>query len=261
MGRDFEITSYFPHVELTPRLVRRLFRALAAAGLRVGAPDRERYSALEGLSPSAEGVHVVASDLEDLLRARTGAVERGYGVVPLIGKVPGVADRAVGTLQFQARSRRCSALDGLHLRFDDAVLRQPPSPGSNGTIGAGWRALLGWYAALCEELRVAYGYGDWEDLFLQSVVPPSREQIASGVPDLLFRLNCFGPAVAQRLGKTHVLAVPAQAVVACRYGGVIVGAKLEYEGIDASSDGFAAAARYLGVRARPTDDLPRRLDV
>jgi hypothetical protein len=256
VGRDFEITSYFPHIELTARLVRRLFRSLAAVGLRVGAPDRERYPALDGLTPSAEGVHVVAKDLEWLLRSRTGAVERGYGIVPLHGRVAGVKERALGTLQLQARSSRYPQLDGLHLRLGDAVLRHPPAAGSDDPLGPGWRALLTWYAALCEELRIAYGYGDWEDLFLQSVVPPSRAQIATGVPDLLFRLNCFGPAVAQRLGKGRLLAAPAQAVVACRYGGVIVGGKLDYDGAGGATDGFAVTARYLGLRSRPTDAPP-----
>lgn len=256
MGRDFEITSYLPHVELTPRLIRRLFRSLAAAGLRVGAPDRERFPALDGLTPATDGVRVVTNDVETLLRSRTGAVERGYGVIPLLGKVSGVPGRAIGTLQFQARSRRFPELDGVHLRVNDTLLRRPPRDDAEDALGPGWRALLGWYAALCEELHVAYGYGDWEELFLQSVVPPSRQEILSGTPDLLFRLNCFGPALAQRLGRTRLLATPAQAVVACRYGGVLVGGKLDYDGSAAAMGAFAAAAVHLGLRARPTDDLP-----
>jgi len=39
-------------------------------------------------------------------------------------------------------------------------------------VGPGWQALLRWYGVLCEHLRVARGYGDWEDLFLQVVVTP-----------------------------------------------------------------------------------------
>src|SRR5437868_7145606 len=83
VGRDFEITSYFSHQELTNRLVRRLFGDLAEAGLRVGTADEDDYPALAWLRPQGLGVRVTTPDVEDLLRSRTGPLPRGYGVVPL----------------------------------------------------------------------------------------------------------------------------------------------------------------------------------
>ncbi len=244
MGRDFEISSYFPHQPLTTRLVRGLFRELAAAGLRVhrGSDD---WPVFDGLAPDAGGVRLSVDDPEPLLRSANGPLPRGYGVIPLRGEVPGLRERAIGTLQFYPHSARQPELDGLHLRFDDATLRcGPRSP--DEPIGPGWQALLRWYGVICEQLRVAYGYGDWEDLFLQFVVTPSRRDVLEKRVGTLFRLNCFGPGLVRALGDGRVLATPADAVVKLRYGGVLVGVRLDYAGGDASL--AAEAARHLGIR-------------
>lgn len=247
MGRDFEITSYFPHVTLTPRLLRRLFRDLFGAGLRLDAGAGPEHPVFAGMRPTSEGVSVGAADVEDLLRSRTGALPPGYGVIPLIGRAPDLRVKATGSLQFSVPSARQPELDGVHLRFDDAALRAGPTE-EGDALGPGWRALLTWYGVLCEHLHVAYGYGDWEDLFLQRNIPPSRGDVLASRVDQLYRLNCFGPALAQRLGGPHLLATPADAVVRLRYGGVLVGARLNYAGT--GPDLLPAAAAHLGLRVR-----------
>jgi hypothetical protein len=253
MGRDFEVSSYFPHVALSDRLLRTLFRDLAGAGLRAGTRDADPYPVLDYLQPTRDGAAVRGIDPEELLRARTGALPRGYGVIPLLGEVPGLRDPVTATLRFERRSSRWPELDGVHFRVDDAGLRLPRLR-SDDTVAPGWAALLRWYGALCEVLRVAYGYGDWEDLFLQNAIPPSRADVLAGRVDLLFRLNCFGPALLDRFGRVHVLTTPAQAVVRLRYGGVLVGAGLEYE--STGGDQFRRTASHLGLRARPADAAP-----
>ncbi|HZQ38385.1 MAG TPA: hypothetical protein VFD32_20825, partial [Dehalococcoidia bacterium] len=140
MGRDFEISSYFPHQPLTLRLVRGLFRELAAAGLRVYRGDDD-WPVFDGLAPDAGGVRLSVDDPEPLLRTASGPLPRGYGVIPLRGEVPGLRERAIGTLQFYPHSVRQPELDGVHLRFDDATLRCGPRS-SDEPIGPGWQALL-----------------------------------------------------------------------------------------------------------------------
>ena len=248
MGRDLEISSYFPHVVLDRRRVVRLFKALAATGLRVGAPDPERYPLLDAVTPAgAAGVRIAVDDVEDLLRSRSGAVPLGHGFIPLLGRVPGVAGPAVATMQFSIHSAAHPELDGLRLRFDDASLR-PPATDPDDPVGPGWQAVLTWYGVICDQLRVAYGYGDWEDLFLQTVIPPSRRDVLNGRVDMLYRVNCFGPALVGRYGRMHILATPAAAVVGLRYGGVLIGEKLRYHGDD--DEQFRRAAAHLQLRTR-----------
>lgn len=247
LGRDLEISSYFPHQSLTARLVRRLFRELAQRGLRVGAPDPEHYPVLDGMYSAGErGVSLATRDVEGLLRSRTGAVPGGYGFIPLLGKVPGLTGRAVGTMQFTVHAAAHPELDGLHLRFDDAPLRLEPA--GDDDVGPGWRAVLTWYGIICESLRVAYGYGDWEDLFLQTAIPPSRRDVLDGRIDMLYRINCFGPRLVERFGRAHLRATPAEAVVGLRYGGVLIGGKLSYAGSD--EERFSQAAEHLQFRMR-----------
>lgn len=250
MGRDLEITSYFPHMPLTERLIRRLFRDLAVAGLRVGSLDAEYYPVLEGLRPAGEnGVRISASDVEALLRAQTGSLPLGYGVIPLTGKVSAFKGRVAGMMQFSVHSPRHPELDGVHLRFDDAALRI--SAEGDNEIGPGWRALLAWYSVVANSLHVEYGYGDWEDLFLQTAIPPSRADVLAGEVDMLYRINCLGPRLVERLGRARVLSTPAEAVVALRYGGVLICGKLHYENDDQSS--FRQAAAHLGLRVRANE--------
>jgi hypothetical protein len=147
-------------------------------------------------------------------------------------------------LQFYPHSERQPELDGVHLRIDDASLRSGPRS-DDEPIGPGWQALLRWYGVLCEHLRVAYGYGDWEDLFLQFVVPPARRDVLQGKVTRLFRLNCFGPALVRGLREEWLVATPADAVVKLRYGGVLVGLGLSYD--DSGGTGAEAAARHLRV--------------
>ena len=257
MGRDFEITSYFPHQPLTPRLVRRLFRDLAAAGLRVGAPDSDHYPVLDGLKPAGEnGVRVSTDDVEDLLRSRSGPLQPGYGVIPLRGKVPGFDGQVEGTMQFSVHSPAHPELDGVHIRFDDASLRLAPA--GDDKVGPGWRALLTWYGVLADTLRVAYGYGDWEDLFLQTAIPASRREVLAGLIDMLYRVNYLGPRLVERLGRSRVLSTPANAVVALRHGGVLIGGKLTYEG--GGEEGFRLAAEHLGLRSRANEVQPSALE-
>jgi hypothetical protein len=247
LGRDLEITSYFPHQQLTARLIRRLFRDLAQRGLRVGARDREHYPVLEEMYSAGErGVSLSTQNVEGLLRARTGALPSGYGFIPLLGKVAGLTAPAVGTMQFTVHSPSHPELDGLHLRFDDAALRLEPT--GEDDVGPGWRAVLTWYGIICESLRVAYGYGDWEDLFLQTVIPPSRQDVLDGRIDMLYRLNCFGPRLVERFGRSHLLATPAEAVVGLRYGGVLIGGKLSYAG--SNEERFSEAGAHLQFRTR-----------
>ncbi len=213
MGRDFQITSYFPHQPLTPRLVRRMFRDLAAAGLMVRAPDSDHYPVLDGLKPAGEnGVRILTDDVEDLFRSRSGPLQPGYGVIPLSGKVPGFEGQVEGTMQFSVHSQTHPELDGIHLRVDDAALRVPPA-GDDG-VGPGWRALLSWYGIIADALHVAYGYGDWEDLFLQTAIPASRRQVLVGQIDMLYRINCLGPRLVERLGRSRVLSTPANCATA-----------------------------------------------
>lgn len=243
MGRDFEVSSYFPHQPLTARLVRGLFRELAATGLRVHGSGDD-WPVFDGLAPDAGGVRLSVEDPEPLLRAAGGVLPRGHGVIPLRGEVPGLRERAVGTLQFYPHAERHPELDGVHVRFDDAALRcEPRSP--DEPIGPGWQALLRWYGVLCDQLRVAYGYGDWEDLFLQFIVTPSRRDVLEKRVGTLFRLNCFGPGLVRALGDGRVLSTPADAVVKLRYGGVLVGVRLAYRGGDAAL--ADEAARHLGL--------------
>jgi hypothetical protein len=247
LGRDFEISSYFPHVALTARLTGRLFDNLAEAGLRVGAHDDDPYPVLDWVSSTGRGgMRIGAPDVEFVLRTRTGPLPPGYGVIPLLGRLQGMAGPAIGSMQFSIPSARQPELDGLHLRFDDAMLRLPPREGD--AVGAGWRSLIDWYGIVCEALKVAYGYGDWEDMFLQSVVPPSRRDVLERHVDLLFRLNCFGPGLVAAIGKQRLLASPAEAVVALKYGGVLVGGKLRYAAADEGS--FKATAEHLGMRTQ-----------
>ncbi|MHB8574618.1 MAG: hypothetical protein ACYDCQ_04740 [Dehalococcoidia bacterium] len=247
MGRDFEITSYFPHLPLTPKLIRRLFDGLAEAGLRVGARDSDRYPVLDWLGPTGRGgMRVTGADVEEILRGRHGALPAGYGVVPLLGRAPGFAALAAGFMQFSVHSQTQPELDGLHLRFDDALFRMDSPKPESDSSGPGWRTLLTWYGIICDALRVAYGYGDWEDLFLQSVVPPSRRDVLSGTVQRLFRLNCFGPGLVARIGKSRLLAAPADAVVALRYGGVLIGGKLSYAAPNEPL--FRSTEEHLGMR-------------
>ncbi len=200
------------------------------------------------MHPAGErGVSLVTQDMEGLLRARTGALPSGYGFIPLLGRVPGLKQPAIATMQFSVHSPGQPALDGLHLRFDDAPLRLEPS--GDDEIGPGWRAMLTWYGVICDSLRVAYGYGDWEDLFLQTVIPPSRRDVTESRVDLLYRINCFGPALVEKFGRAHLMTSPAEAVVGLRYGGVLIGGKLRY--LEANEDRFAEAAAHLQLRARP----------
>lgn len=253
MGRDFEITLYFPHVPLTARLIRRLFRELAAAGLRIGTSQLDRYPVLDELSPSSRGVTIGATDVEELLRSRAGALPRGYGMIPLLGKVASTSERASGTMQFWVHTPLEPQLDGLHLRFDDGVLRHESSDPKE-PVGPGWRALIAWYGIVCNHLRVAYGYGDWDDLFLMTVVPPSRRDVLAGQLDLLYRINCLGPSLVRQYGSAHLLATPADVVVALRYGGALIGGKLRYgDGDDAA---FREAAAHLMLRSRANEDRP-----
>ncbi len=223
--------------------MRGLFRDLAGAGLRVhgGGDD---WPVFDGLTPDSGGVRLSVPDPEPLLRSCSGPLPRGYGVIPLRGEVSGLAARAIGTLQFYPHSERHPELDGMHLRIDDATLRAGPRADEE-PVGPGWQALLRWYGVLCEHLRVARGYGDWEDLFLQFVVTPSRADVLRGKIGRLFRLNCFGPALVRALQADRLLSVPADAVVKLRYGGVLVGLGLTYEGGDAGS--AQAAAQHLAV--------------
>ncbi len=192
------------------------------------------------------GVSLRTQDMESLLRARTGAVPSGYGFIPLLGRVPGLAQPATGTMQFSIHSQSHPALDGLHLRFDDAPLRLEAS--GHDDIGPGWRAMLTWYGVICDSLRVAYGYGDWEDLFLQTVIPPSRRDVTEGRVDLLYRINCFGPSLVEKFGRAHLMTSPAEAVIGLRYGGVLIGGKLRY--LDADEERFKEAATHLQMRTR-----------
>ncbi|HLZ70575.1 MAG TPA: hypothetical protein VKV26_11805 [Dehalococcoidia bacterium] len=224
--------------------MRGLFRDLAAAGLRVHAGD-EDWPVFDGLTSDAGGVRLAVPDPEPLLRSRPAPLPRGYGVIPLRGAVPGMEVRATGAMQFYPHSPRQPELDGVHLRFDDATLRAGPRSELE-PVGPGWQALLRWYGVLCEHLRVAYGYGDWEDLFLQFVVPPSRADVLRGELRSLFRLNGFGPALVRALGDDRLLSLAADAVLKLRYGGVLVGLGLSYAGGDGGRD---AAARYLGMRS------------
>jgi hypothetical protein len=157
------------------------------------------------------------------------------------------------SLRFERPSSRFPELDGVHFRLDDAGLRPPPER-PDDPVAPGWAALLRSYGALCDVLRVAYGYGDWEETFLQSAIPPSRADVLAGKVDILFRLNCFGPKLLDRMDRMHVLATPAQVVVRLPYGGVLVGAKLEYAGEDTAL--FNRTAAHLGLRARPQDSGP-----
>lgn len=192
------------------------------------------------------GVSLVTQDVEALLRSRSGALPSGYGFMPLLGRVRGMTRPAVATMQFSIHSRSQPELDGLHLRFDDASLRLEPN--GDDEIGPGWQAMLTWYSVICDSLSVAYGYGDWEDLFLQTVIPPSRRDVSERGVDLLFRINCFGPALVERFGRTHLLNSPAEAVIALRYGGVIIGGKLSY--LEGNRPSFSETAAHLRMRER-----------
>ena len=73
-------------------------------GLRVGTTASDDYPALAWLRPQGRGVRITASDVEALLRSRTGRLPRGYGVVPLLGSVPELRAQAAGELQFSVHS-------------------------------------------------------------------------------------------------------------------------------------------------------------
>jgi len=51
-----------------------------------------------------------------------------------------------------------------------------------------------------------------------------------------------------------VLSTPANAVVALRHGGVLIGGKLTYEG--GGEEGFRLAAEHLGLRSRANEVQP-----
>jgi len=51
-----------------------------------------------------------------------------------------------------------------------------------------------------------------------------------------------------------VLSTPANAVVALRHGGILIGGKLTYEG--GGEEGFRLAAEHLGLRSRANEVQP-----
>ncbi len=240
MGRDWESQLYFPHVELTGVRLTALLMRLRAGGLAPTAATRDgtRFPAMSAISTADGRITIAEVDIETLLRTKAPPLGPGYGVITLRCDEPWAGPAGVEAFLSFPRPDPVSGLDAVLLTisgeaFHDALGRTAP---------AAFERSRDWFALLSEELGAIYGWGDWEDISY-AVAPPTRPQALAGQVTHLFRLNCFGPALVERLGAGPLSIAGARWLCT---GAAIVSAGMVYA--ERGTEERHAVATALGLR-------------
>ncbi len=240
MGRDWESQLYFPHVTLTPALLEAVLRRLYAAGLAPVAVTAEgdRYPAMAAIAMADGRVIVNAPDVETLLRTKAPPLGPGYGVISLSCAEPWTVAGGIGAFLSFPRPDATTNLDAVLLTTAGEAFRDE----AGRTVPEAFARCTDWFAALAEELEAIYGWGDWEDISY-AVAPPTRPQALAGQSRHLFRLNCFGPALVERLGRDRLEQAGARWLA---HGAAVISAGMVYA--ESGTAERRAIAQMLGLR-------------